>query len=298
MIARRVFPIHPLVVGLGFLTACSSDVALARFVRPEDDAVARAYFDSIRTGRVDYALAALGPQAGGIRGERDSLVRLAAYLPAGPLDSVHIIGVNNFRSSSVDRSMLTYEYHSDQGWGAVSIVTTGGPTSRFVEGIHATRLTQSFEQANAFTFQGKSAGHYLMLALVLVCFSTAVWVAVLALRTTMNRRWAWALLALVGAGTVMFNWTTGQVAFRLLNLLFLDAAFGRAGSAAAPWILQAAFPIGALMTWRRIQRARAPLPGHDAGSPSDTASAPTGSGDLPVRHIDTPNGETTSGSSD
>lgn len=71
----------------------------------------------------------------------------------------------------------------------------------------------------------------------------------------MKRRWAWALLALVGAGTFAFNWTTGQGRLLLLNLLFFDAALTKTGPA-APWILQVAFPIGALLTLRRIRSAR------------------------------------------
>ena len=66
----------------------------------------------------------------------------------------------------------------------------------------------------------------------------------------------------------MFDWTTGQAGFALMKFLLLDAALGRAGEA-APWVLQAAFPIGAIMTWRRIQQARNASP-----SPADVVSVP------------------------
>ena len=273
MRAHRISHSVWLVLACVLCSGCGSGTGLSRFVRPDDDTLARTYFDSVRTGRIDYALSAFGPMADSIPGARDSLVRLAAYLPAGPLDSLHIIGVNRVSSSAVDQSTLTYEYHSAQGWGVVAIAITGGPSGRVIEGIRANRLTESLEKSNAFTLRGKSAGHYLMVALMVGCLITAISVAVLALLTKMKRRWAWALLALVGAGTVSFNWTTGQVGFGLLSLLFLNAAYVKGGPA-APWILQAAFPIGALMTWRRIQQARnpAPLPAAIVPTTTDTAA--------------------------
>ena len=69
-----------------------------------------------------------------------------------------------------------------------------------------------------------------------------------------------ALLALVGAGTFAFNWTTGQGRLLVFNLLFFDAAFAKRGPA-APWVLQVAFPIDALLTVRHARNARhAPAP--------------------------------------
>jgi hypothetical protein len=244
-----------LVVALVVLVGCRGDDILHRLVRPEDDAFARAYFDSVRTGRIDFAVQALSPTTAGISGVRDNLVRLSKYLPNGPLDSLHVIAVNRFSTPSVDRTTMAYEYHSSMGWGVVSITSASELGRRYVDGIHADRLDRSLEVANAFTLRGKGGGHYLMLALMLVCVGTAISVALLALRTPMRRRWLWALFALVGAGTLVFNWTTGQVGFSLLNLQFFNGGAVRGGPA-APWILSAAFPVGALLTWRRIQLAR------------------------------------------
>ena len=269
--------VRPFVLVIALLAGCDGGRGVSSFVRPGDDNFARAYFDSVRAGHIDYAVSALGPIASGVPGVRDSLVRLAAYLPAGTLDSVHIIGVNRFESDRQDRTTLTYEYHSAAGWGAATILIAADQGPRTIEGIHADRLERSLEQANAFTFAGKSGGHYLMLALVLTCIGSGIWVAVAALRTKMKRRWAWALLALVGAGTIGFNWTTGQVGFRLLSLLFFNGAATRV-TEAAPWILQVAFPIGAIMTWRHIQQARNPAPPTEpvaVTAPSTTIGSPS-----------------------
>jgi len=226
-----------------------------RFVRPEDETFALAYFDSVRFERFDYAVRELSPLLAGIPGVRDSLVSVARLLPHGALDSMHLIGVNRFTSSSIDRSDLSYEYHSANGWGAASIVVLVQDGQRLVHGFRAEPLSRPLEATNAFTLHDKGLGHYLMIGFMIVCVATAFGSAVIALFTPMKRRWAWALLALVGAGTFGFNWSTGQGQVALVHLLLFDAAFVKRGPA-APWILQVAFPIGAILTLRHVRSAR------------------------------------------
>lgn len=230
---------------------------LHRFVRPEDEEFARAYFDSVRFERIDYAVGELSPVLAGMPGVRDSLMSLGRQMPQGPLDSVHLIGVHRFQNPSTDRSELVYEYHSASGWGAASVIVLLEDGRRSIQGLHAEALPRPLEVTNAFTLRGRSFGHYLMIGLMALCVVVAFGSAIYALLTPMKRRWAWALLALVGAGTFAFNWTTGQGQLLLLNLLFFDAAVMKGGPA-APWVLQVAFPIGALMTLRRVRSARHP----------------------------------------
>lgn len=232
----------------------------SRFVRAEDEDFARAYFDSVRFERIDYAVGELSPALAGTPGARDSVISLARHLPHGPLDSVHLIGANRFRSPSTDRSELAYEYHSASGWGVASIMVLNEDGRRSINGFRADSLPRPLEVTNAFTFRAKSFGHYLMIGLLVVCVVVSFGSAIVALFTPMKRRWAWALLALVGAGTFTFNWTTGEGRLFLFNLLFLDAAFAKRAPA-APWVLQVAFPIGALLTLRHVRSARhAPAP--------------------------------------
>jgi len=239
-----------------------------QFVRPGDEDFARAYFDSVRFERIDYAMSKLSPMLAAVAGVRDSLLSLSKQLPHAPLDSVHLVGASRFRSSSIDRSDLVYEYHSASGWGVASIevVTEDGWSA--INGLHAERLPRTLEVMNAFTLRDKSFGHYLMIGLMIVCLVTAFGSAVLALFTPMKRRWAWALLSLVGAGTFAFNWSTGQGQLGLLNLLFFDAAYMKGGPA-APWILQVAFPIGAILTLRHVRGTRhTPTPVIEAAPPA------------------------------
>lgn len=237
------------------LAGCSGESMLNRIVRPKDDSYARAFFDSVRLGRIEYATQRLSPTLWQLPGVRDSLTLLATHLPHAALDSMHLVGASRFANAAVDRTTLTYEYHSARGWGWAAIDVLNERDIHYIDGIRADTLTGSFEAQNAFTLQGKSGGHYLMLVLLVATVGTAVTSVVKALRTPMRRRWLWALLALVGTGTFAFNWTTGQVGFSLLTVLFFNAAVMHAGPA-APWVLSVAFPSGALLTLRRVQQAR------------------------------------------
>lgn len=230
-----------------------------RFVRPQDDIFARAFFDSVRFARLDYAVQRLSPALWQQHGVRDSLARVAAFLPHGSLDSMHLVGAFRYRNDSSEQSSLTYEYHSAQGWGATTINILHQQGIHYVFGIHADTMHQSLEALNVFRLRGKSAGHYLMLLMLVACAGTAITAAVRTLRTPMPRRWLWVLFSLVGTSTFAFNWTTGQVGFSLLTVRLFVVGFAQ-GVASTPWILSVSFPIGALLAIRRVQQARTTLP--------------------------------------
>lgn len=261
------------VVGIA-LAACGGGTPdWHRFVPAETEEFGRAYFDSVRFERIDYAVSKLSPALAQVPGVRDSLVLLAAHLPHGPLDSVHLIGANRFTSSALDRSELSYEYHSAKGWGVAGIVILSESGLHFIHGMHADTLSRPLEVTNAFTFRDKSLGHYLMIGLMVGCVVAAFGTAAYALFTPIKRRWAWALLALVGAGTFAFNWTTGQGQLMLLKLLLFDTAVTKGGPA-GPWVLQVAFPVGALMTLRRVRNGRHATAPATAVAPTPVQPAP------------------------
>jgi hypothetical protein len=256
------------------LSGCSSESLLKRIVRAPDDAYARTFFDSVRFGRTEYAAQRLSPRLWQLPGVRDSLVLLSTHLPHGAIDSMHIVGANRFTNGSVDQSALTYEYHSAQGWGVVTIDVSHELDLRYIDGIRADTLAGALESLNAFTLRGKGGGHYLMLVMWLACAGTTITACVRVLRTPMPRRWLWALFSLVGTGVFAFNWTTGQTGFALLSVrLFVGAVHA---VPAAPWILSISFPIGAILALRRVQQARtAPPPVTSAPVSAPAEALPT-----------------------
>ena len=89
-------------------------------------------------------------------------------------------------------------------------------------------------------------------------------------RTPMPWRWWWAFVALLGAGTLVLNWTTGEVFMKGLNIQLFGVGFTRQGLA-GPWVLSVAFPAGALVALERRRRFLARISSHAAPSSAERA---------------------------
>jgi len=124
----------------------------------------------------------------------------------------------------------------------------------FVDGVGVRRVPASLRTINAFTLEGKTPAHLLMLTLLIAVPTFSLIVAVLVLQTSMRRRWLWAALALLGAGKFGFNWTTGQTFNQTISVQLLGAGVYR-GGLAGPWLLFVSFPAGALIALDRRRRA-------------------------------------------
>jgi hypothetical protein len=137
-----------------------------------------------------------------------------------------------------------------------------------LSGLHVTVLTAEQIAAARFTFEGKSAAHYLVFASLvgLPLFSLAAIVAVW--RTPrLKRRVLWTLFCLIGVGSLQFNWATGELStglvtqtqagfeFNILQVHLLSSSFLKVGL--GPWVATLAFPLGAVLFW--IQKARGQL---------------------------------------
>jgi hypothetical protein len=246
---------------------------LERLTLPEHDRIAREFIAAVRAGDTARAIGYLPP------GNRpptigDTLRAVAAFLPAGPHDTLRVVGVHRFDGPGVQRSLLVFELHTAAGWGLaeVGVVEQGG--TRHVDTFRTERTAASLQTTNAFRLSGKSAGHHLILLLAISCATLSIFVAVRAARTPMRRRWLWTLLALIGTSPLTLNWTTGGFGVQLLGVQLLSAGFSRAAPV-GPWMIVAAFPIGALVTLthlRRIRRGHAAVQGD---TPATSAPSPT-----------------------
>lgn len=262
MRAPLAFPLALLAAAA--LTACGgggTSQDLARLAPPEADRFGRRYLALIGAGQHDSALTHLAATMPRADSARPILARMQPLLAGHSLDTARIIGVqsNAFRHPSgltVVRANLTYEMQVPDGWLLANVASFDSAGRRRVEGFSATRMGQSLSAQNRFTLAGKSALHHLWLVLTaasaLIACGTAVFL--LAQRGPPRRGW-WALLALVGAGTLGLNWTTGAVHSQLLNVQLFGAGALRVGPA-APWVITFSFPMGALIALRRYRAWR------------------------------------------
>jgi hypothetical protein len=98
-----------------------------------------------------------------------------------------------------------------------------------------------------------------MLCVALGVAAFALWAAFLVARTPMPRRWGWSVVALLGVGKVVVNWTTGETIMHLAWFPSISAPIGH-GERLGPWLVALWFPLGALLALWRRQRILGRLP--------------------------------------
>lgn len=235
---------------------------LKRFTPHDADVRARAYLALLARGEIDSAESRLTPELRTPE-TRTGLVGIDSLLARQPMDSMHVIGAQTTDMfNGARRVNLTYEFHTPRGWFDGNVATVDSAGTWRVDGVHVEVLQDELERVNRFTLRGRSPVHYVFLVLLIASVVISFGVAcIVAFRSRMRRRWLWALLALVGIGQFMLNWTTGETGVRPLSFQLFGGAFWHAAPA-APWIMSFAFPIGAAIAYERYRRWRR---GADAG---------------------------------
>ncbi|MFC5740008.1 hypothetical protein [Dyella tabacisoli] len=249
-----------LLVLASFCTTSCSQQALIDKVTPHPESeYAQDVIAELRAGQIDNVMAKLDPkrQTPEIA---TKLREIQAYFPSGKPKSIKVVGAHSgfhaivsttTKSSSDQRYGLVYEYEFEDSWAIVYVMLIKVDGKLMVDSINLDRMTQSLEQSNAFTFQGKGALHWIFAALVCVIPLFCLYAFITCLRTPMvKRKWLWAIFTLIGVVMVKLNWTTGDFDFHIVNFqLFSASAFAAPYS---PWILAVSFPLGAV--WFLIRR--------------------------------------------
>lgn len=236
------------------LVLVSPDQSLAGLVfswlAPKDEvALGREYIDDVRMRNFQPVVKALEPQFATPKTSAQ-LVELANGFPNEKPLSVKLVGSQTLHSSSLTTYNLTYEYQFSRSWmlGVIALHRSGDKLS--IYGLHLKPQTASLEQVNALTFAGKSRTHYLFAgAAVLVFVFWAVSVFACLFTPMARRKWLWVIFVLLGFLGLNLNWTTGQLSFLLINVSV--PAVRAWHNFYGPWIIQIAFPVGAIVFWLR-----------------------------------------------
>lgn len=237
------------------VTACGGGDAIQRFTPRDADERAREYLALFQRNQVDSAYSRLYPRLADSSAHAD-LGKIANYLRGKQFDTTRVIGAQTNTINAVRHVNLTYELHSNSGWALANVATVDSAGTWYVEGVSARPIGASLEHINAFGFAGKSVAHYLVLAIAPLMFAGSLVVAGLAIASRLPKRWLWAFVSLVGVSQVQFNWSTGGAGMQLFNICFPVATYARA-SAASPWLIGVAFPLGAIIVLEKIRRHRA-----------------------------------------
>jgi hypothetical protein len=241
--ARCVGPVL-LVIGVGLLAACSKEAMMQKFASPEEQATAKAYIDQLRhheLGEIEKAADASisGPSLD------STLNAMAALIPADPPVSVQLVGAQRFSSGSAGTTVnLTFEYRFPAQYVVANVATKVKDGQRSIVGFHVYPESESLESRNKFTWSGKSALQYGVLAYAIVVALFTLVVLVVCARTKIKRRkWLWILFILFGFGKLSVNWTTGQWGAMILYAQLFSA--GAQADFSGPWVISASLPLGA-----------------------------------------------------
>jgi hypothetical protein len=211
----------------------------------------------LRVGALDSAIALFAPAVinesftarSAIAAISDSLRTLT------PDDSLRLIGWNVTESTAGRAAHLTYEVGSGTHWFLAVVDVQGSDAAARISGLHLYPRSRSLLEANAFSLGGRSIKHYIILLLVVLAAGFSIATAVIIARTrALPRRWAWVFVALLGAGTLTLDWTTGAISFRPAHFQLFSSGFLRMGPA-APWLFSVSVPLGAVIALLRRQSA-------------------------------------------
>lgn len=239
-----------------------------RFIRglvpPDADALARRTITAVASGDTATLHRVLLVGSNPPAGLADSVFALRAQFASDRPDTMRLVGAEVLRMRGVRYTRAVYEVHTPPmagaaagRWTAVQIGLAQELGVTLVNAIRAQPIPDALERVNAFDAPGKGAMQWLALAAALAVVAYTLVAAVTVARTPMPKRWWWALLALVGAGRIAVNWTTGDLAAQPFYGQVFGAGAVRDGLV-GPWFITLSLPLGAWLALRHRRAALAP----------------------------------------
>jgi hypothetical protein len=244
---------------LAFVAGCHQQDPVLGRVSAADQALAMYYVDLLRERKFDDIDRAAVPS---VRGPRlyDALLKMADTLPEKVAPSSRkLVGAQIKRDQDGTTTNLVFEYDFSGRWVLANVVLLRKPNAVSLAGLSVRAVPESLEEHHRFRLTGKSAVHYIVLALAILFPLLTVYALVACVRTKMSwQKWPWMLFILFGIGGFAINWTTGETQLSALTVRLLGVSL--AGALYGPWILSVSFPLGALVFLLRRKALTAAAP--------------------------------------
>ncbi len=243
---------------LTLAAGCNQQQLMSKLVPAEDQALASKYIDLLRARSFDEIDRAADPS---VRGPKlyAALLKMADALPEEPPSSTKLVGAQVNTNKDGTTTNIVYEYDFAGKWVLANVATLRKQDSVSLVGLSVRAIPESLEEHHRFRLAGKSAAHYVVLALAILVPLLTLYALVACVRTKMSgRKWPWVLFILFGIGSFAINWTTGEAQLSVLTIRL----FGVSAAAAlyGPWILSVSFPLGALVFLFRKKALTAAAP--------------------------------------
>ena len=228
------------------LCGCDQRAIFEKFVPQEETALTKELIAKLAARDLDAVEGALEPSLRTPEA-RQKLEEIARLLPPGAPKTVEVVGATTRQMPSATTYDLTLEYQYASSWVLANAVLVRNDGKVTVQRIHLLPRSQSMEAENRFTFEGKGALHYVVVAMAIAIPLLIVYAAVVCLMSKIPRgKWLWVLFIVVGLAQLQLNWTTGAWEIRPLQVSLLGAGYTRLGPV-GPYILQIALPVGAIV---------------------------------------------------
>jgi hypothetical protein len=232
------------------LSGCGQASLMNAMTPSGDQQNAKSYIDLLRAHKYEQIENALDPS---IKSDNthDLLVHMASMIPAQNPISTKVVGTNTFKSTSLYKSNITFEYQYPNQWLLINVaVKKEGDVSTII-GFNVKPLGNSIENTNKFTLVDKGILQYAVLGAAVLAALLSLFALILCIRTKIpKRKWLWIVFILVGVGGFAVNWTTGQ--WRIMPIyvqLFSASAFAPLYGA---WTISVSLPLGAI--WFLLKR--------------------------------------------
>jgi hypothetical protein len=246
-----------LMLVVGLLLGCARPP-----LDPAADRTARAFFAAVQTGDRAGIDAQVAAEVAADPRRFQVFDQVRAATPAGAPREARTVGWETVNTPGGPRTSAIHLYRYTDGDLVVRTNLQPAAGGFRVVNVVVGRPPPGAIDASRFTLAGKSLAQYGFMATALLSPLVMVGVALMALFTReLSFRPVWALLAFVGVGSAMMNWTTGQGGFDPAQVSFIDVGLRRA-SDISPWIIRFSPPLGAILVLIRLVfvKAREPEP--------------------------------------
>ena len=236
------------------ISGCSRDDQMEKKA-PEEVTAAKLYFNLLRGGQYDQVETQFDPRVkdAAFRSDFDELV--ATIPPVNP-SSVKAASVRRVcEGDSCDfHIILEYKYSVELLLFNVILRKTDGQSS--ILGMHIRVIPASLIKANEFTLSNRGFPQYAMFSLAILIPLLISYALVQCILSDIGpRKWAWAILILVGITRLGINWNTAEFDFKPLSIQILSA--GGYQEMYEPWTIAISIPVGAIAFLVKYQNSEA-----------------------------------------
>lgn len=250
MIKRNL--ISFLVIGflsVVFLGCGQSYDQFQKMVPQAADQFAVEYIHALQKKDLQWADLLINP---GVKNEKvmEEIGKISNFLASKDIQSMEMVGFNIVASGPGQvRYNLSYQIQfADNTYALMNVGLDDVNGSKQIFASQVNAIPASINQINSFGLVGKSVYHYLMLLLLVAVVAAILAAEFLCVKTPLKHWWMnvlWGVIILFGVCTLSINWTNGQLFLTPLSLLPMGIRIGK--NVYAPYVLSAAFPLGAVI---------------------------------------------------